>query len=101
MDGRVQIAANKGDVTVQDDKGTTTVTQGQQTTRDDTSDTEKKKRKKRAAGAAVGGGWRNHEFDGGDRRRIGRRGRGCSVGLVTERRPGESGVPDESLPVIF
>jgi|SRR5271156_768092 hypothetical protein len=59
VDGRVQIAANKGDVTVQDDKGTTTVTQGQQTTRDDTADTEKKKKKrKRAAGAApaAGGG---------------------------------------------
>src|ERR1039458_6069245 len=56
VDGRVQIAANKGDVTVQDDKGTTTVTQGQETTRDDSSDTEKKKRKKRAAGAAVGAG---------------------------------------------
>src|ERR1035441_3687145 len=56
VNGEVQIAANKGDVTVQDDKGTTTVTQGQQTTRDDTSDTEKKKRKKRAAGAAVGAG---------------------------------------------
>jgi hypothetical protein len=53
VDGRVQIAANKGDVTVQDDKGTTTVTQGQQTTRDDTTDTEKKKKKRRrAAGAA-------------------------------------------------
>src|SRR5271166_2749424 len=52
VDGRVQIAANKGDVTVQDDKGTTTVTQGQQTTRDDTSDTEKKKKKhRRSAGA--------------------------------------------------
>src|ERR1035437_2765171 len=59
VDGRVQIAANKGDVTVQDDKGTTTVTQGQQTTRDDTSDAEKKKKKRRrAAGAApaAGGG---------------------------------------------
>jgi len=59
VDGRVQIAANKSDVTVQDDKGTTTVTQGQQTTRDDTSDTEKKKKKhRRAAGAApaAGGG---------------------------------------------
>jgi hypothetical protein len=60
VDGRVQIAANKGDVTVQDDKGTTTtVTQGQQTTKDDTSDTEKKKKKRRkAAGAApaAGGG---------------------------------------------
>src|SRR5271169_1178118 len=59
VDGRVQIAANKGDVTVQDDKGTTTVTQGQQTTRDDTSDTEKKKKKHRhgqgAETAAKGG----------------------------------------------
>jgi hypothetical protein len=59
VDGRVQIAANKGDVTVQDDKGTTTVTQGQQTTRDDTSDTEKKKKKRRhgnGAAPAAGGG---------------------------------------------
>jgi len=54
VNGRVQIAANKGDVLVQDDQGTTTVTQGQQTTRDDTNDTEKKKKKrKRRAGAAT------------------------------------------------
>jgi len=52
VDGRVQIAANKGDLTVQDDQGTTTVTQGQQTTRDDTSDAEKKKKKRRRSGAA-------------------------------------------------
>jgi len=59
VDGRVQIAANKGDVTVQDEKGTTTVTQGQQTTRDDTTDTEKKKKKRRrgtGAAPAAGGG---------------------------------------------
>jgi hypothetical protein len=59
VDGRVQIAANKGDVTVQDDKGTTTVTQGQQTTRDDTSDTDKKKKHHRhgqGAQTAAGGG---------------------------------------------
>jgi hypothetical protein len=59
VDGRVQIAANKGDLAVQDDQGTTTVAQGQQTTRDDTSDTEKKKKKRRrSAGAApaAGGG---------------------------------------------
>jgi len=59
VDGRVQIAANKGDLTVQDDKGTTTVTQGQETTRDDTANPEKKKKKRRkAAGAApaAGGG---------------------------------------------
>jgi hypothetical protein len=59
VDGRVQIAANKGDVTVQDDKGTTTVAQGQTTTRDDTSDTDKKKRRHRhgegAEAAAKGG----------------------------------------------
>jgi len=54
VDGRVQIAANKGDVTVQDDKGTTTtVTQGQETTRDDTTDAEKKKKKKRRAAGAM------------------------------------------------
>lgn len=59
VDGRVQVAANKGDVTVQDNTGTTTVTQGQQSTRDDTSDPEKKKKKRRsgsgAATAAHGG----------------------------------------------
>jgi len=59
VDGQVQIAANKGDVTVQDDQSTTTVSQGQQTTRDDTSNTEKKKKKRRsgsgAATAAKGG----------------------------------------------
>jgi hypothetical protein len=59
VDGRVQIAANKGDLTIQDDKGTTTISQGQQTTRDDTSDTgKKKKNRRRDAGAApaAGGG---------------------------------------------
>jgi hypothetical protein len=60
VNGRVEIAANKGDVTVQDDKGTTTVTQGQQTTRDDTSDADKKKKKHRRRGTgaatAAGGG---------------------------------------------
>ena len=58
VDGRVLIAANKGDLTVQDDKGTTTVSQGQQTTRDDTSDTDKKKKHRHGQGAApaAGGG---------------------------------------------
>ncbi len=58
VDGKVQIAANRGDVTVQDDKGTTTVTQGQQTTREDTADPEKKKKRRRRSGAApaAGGG---------------------------------------------
>ena len=53
VDGQVQIAANKGDVTVQDQQGTTTVSQGQQTTRDDTADKEKKKKRRRATGAAT------------------------------------------------
>src|SRR5450755_2953931 len=56
INGQVQIAANKGDVTVQDDKGTTTVTQGQQTTRDDTSNPEKKKKRRRRAGTATAAG---------------------------------------------
>jgi hypothetical protein len=52
VDGQVQIAANKGDLTIQDQQGTTTLAQGQQTTRDDTSDSEKKKKhRKRGTGA--------------------------------------------------
>lgn len=56
VDGRVQIAANKGDLTVQDDKGTTTVQEGQQTTRDDTTEPEKKKKRRRSGGAATAAG---------------------------------------------
>jgi hypothetical protein len=56
VDGRVQIAANKGDLTVQDDKGTTTLTQGEQTTRDDTSDDQKKKKHHHGSGAATAAG---------------------------------------------
>jgi hypothetical protein len=62
VDGRVQIAATKGDVTVQDDKGTATVSQGQESTRSDTSDTDKKKKKHRNGGGpapAAGGGIMN------------------------------------------
>jgi hypothetical protein len=64
VDGRVQIAARKGDLTISDDSGTTTLAQGQQTTRDEsqsqtdnkTDADNKKKRKKRAAGAVPGAG---------------------------------------------
>ena len=61
VDGTVQIAARKGDLTISDDTGTTTLAQGQQTTRDDSqsqNDDKKKKKKRRAAGAtpAAGGG---------------------------------------------
>ena len=57
VDGQVQIVASKGDLTVQDAQGTTTIQQGQQTTRDDTSNPEKKKkRKKHGTGAATAAG---------------------------------------------
>jgi hypothetical protein len=57
VDGQVHIVASKGDITVQDQQGTSTVQEGQQTTRDDTSNPEKKKKKKRrGAGAATAAG---------------------------------------------
>ena len=92
MDGRVQIAANKGDVTVQDEKGTTTVTQGQQTTGDETTE--------RNRGSASGR-WRNHEFAAGSLRRIGRDWRGYDLDIETVGTCGESRVPVELLPVIL
>jgi hypothetical protein len=53
VDGKVQIAARKGDLTISDNTGTTTLAQGQQTTRDDSqSQTEEKKKKRRVAAAA-------------------------------------------------
>ena len=61
VDGRVQIAARKGDLTISDDSGTTTLPQGQQVTRDESqsqddsqSQTQSKKKKKRAAAMAPG-----------------------------------------------
>jgi hypothetical protein len=66
VDGTVRIAARKGDLTVTDDNGTTTLAQGQETTRDEQSQQtdqsdNKKNNKKRAAGAApaAGGGTLN------------------------------------------
>jgi hypothetical protein len=59
VDGQVQIVATKGDLTIQDQQGTTTIQEGQQTTRDDTSNPEQKKRRKRrgtGAATAAGGG---------------------------------------------
>jgi len=56
VDGRVQIAARKGDLSVTDQNGTTTLAQGQETTTDDSSqqtDTKKKPRR-RAAGPVPG-----------------------------------------------
>ena len=62
VDGKVQIAARKGDLTISDSTGTTTLAQGQATTRDesqsqDDSQTQnggKKKKKGPAAAAAPG-----------------------------------------------
>ena len=64
VDGTVQIAARKGDLTVSDDTGTTTLAQGQETTRDESQSQSQsqsqgdnhKKKKKRAAGAAPAAG---------------------------------------------
>jgi hypothetical protein len=53
VDGRVLIAARKGDLTINDEKGTTTLAQGEQTTREDSVDSEKDKKKKRRKGAAA------------------------------------------------
>ena len=58
VDGRVKIAARKGDLTISDDTGTTTLAQGQETTRDesqsqDDSQAKKGKKKKKGAGPAA------------------------------------------------
>jgi hypothetical protein len=59
MDGRVRIMARKGELTVSDGTGTTTLAQGQETTRDEESEKDKDKKRKRAGGgtapAAAGG----------------------------------------------
>jgi hypothetical protein len=57
LDGRVKIAARKGDLTISDDTGTTTLAQGQETTRDesqsqDDSQARKGGKKKKGAGPA-------------------------------------------------
>lgn len=58
VDGKVQIAARKGDLTISDDSGTTTLAQGQQTTRDDSQqDEEKRKKKNRRVAAAEVPAW--------------------------------------------
>jgi hypothetical protein len=59
VDGKVRIMARKGDLTVSDETGTTTLAQGQETTRDEESEKDRNKKKKRAGGgtapAAAGG----------------------------------------------
>jgi hypothetical protein len=55
VDGKVQIAARKGDLAISDNTGTTTLAQGQETTRDDSqqTDEQKKKKNRRVAAAEV------------------------------------------------
>jgi hypothetical protein len=60
IDGKVQIAARKGDLTISDNAGTTTLAQGQETTRDesqsqsqDDSQVRKGKKRKKGAGPAA------------------------------------------------
>jgi hypothetical protein len=57
-DGSVKIIARKGDLTLTDASGTTTLPQGQETTRDETTANGKKKRDRNPGGAApaAGGG---------------------------------------------
>ena len=58
VDGRVKIAARKGDLTIRDDSGTTTLAQGQETTRDESQSqpdkTDDKKNKKKGGGHVPG-----------------------------------------------
>jgi len=59
VDGQIQVTAEKGDLTVSDGAGTTTLAQGQQTTREQSEPappekSEKNKKRKRAGGAIPG-----------------------------------------------
>ena len=54
VDGRVQIAARKGNLTISDNTGTTTLAEGQQTTRDDSQSNNRRRDKDVAPAAATG-----------------------------------------------
>ena len=55
VDGKVRIMARKGDLTVSDDRGTTTLAQGQETTRDEQSEQKRKKKQGTGSAPAAGG----------------------------------------------
>ena len=55
VDGRVQIAARKGNLTISDNSGTTTLAEGQQTTRDDSQAQNNSKKRRDVASAAAPG----------------------------------------------
>src|SRR5260370_41324567 len=52
VDGKVHIAARKGDLTINDETGATTLAQGEQTTREDPESQKDKDKKKKGAAAA-------------------------------------------------
>jgi hypothetical protein len=56
VDGRVQIAARKGNLTISDNTGTTTLAEGQQTTRDDSQSNGKRKKDTAPAAATSAAG---------------------------------------------
>ncbi len=56
VNGRVQIVARKGDVSVSDGSQTSTLPQGEQTTRDESQGSSKKKRRAGGAAPAAAGG---------------------------------------------
>src|SRR5215467_12923956 len=56
LNGSVQVIARKGDVSVSDPQGTSTVPEGQQTTRDESQPTNQKSSKKRPGAATAGQG---------------------------------------------
>ena len=57
VDGRVQVVARKGDVSISDGGQSTTLPQGQEATRDESNDRKKEKRRQGAAAPAGAGGW--------------------------------------------
>lgn len=57
VDGRVQVVARKGDVSINDGGQSNTLPEGQQATRDESNDRKKDKRRAGAAAPAGQGGW--------------------------------------------
>src|SRR5207245_7881786 len=55
-DGTVQIVARKGDVSVSDETGTSTLSQGQQTTREQPAEKKKNQKKKKGGAIPAAGG---------------------------------------------
>jgi hypothetical protein len=63
VDGRVQIVARKGDLTISDDTGTSTLAEGQETTRDDSQEQSRNRRKKKGIAEAAAPGAAGAIFD--------------------------------------